>query len=52
VADPAIRRARRLSLELKYATIAVAVVALFVLLHAAGAFTGVQIRYPRDRPWV
>jgi hypothetical protein len=42
VADPATRRARRLSRELKYAAIAVTIVALFVLLHAAGAFTGVN----------
>jgi hypothetical protein len=42
VADQATRRARRLSLELKYAAIAVAIVLLFVVLHAAGAFRGVN----------
>jgi hypothetical protein len=42
VADQATRRARRLSLELKYAAIAVAIVLLFVVLHAFGAFTGVN----------
>jgi hypothetical protein len=42
VADQAQRRARRLSLELKYAAIAVAIVLLFVVLHAAGAFRGVN----------
>jgi hypothetical protein len=42
VADQANRRARRLSLELKYAVIAVAIVLLFVLLHAFGAFRGVN----------
>lgn len=36
------RRARRLSLELKYAAIAVAIVLLFVVLHASGAFSGVN----------
>lgn len=40
--DQATRRARRLSLELKYAAIAVSIVALFVLLHALGAFSGVN----------
>jgi hypothetical protein len=42
VADQAQRRARRLSLELKYAAIAVTIVLLFVILHAAGAFRGVN----------
>jgi len=42
VVDQATRRARRLSLELKYAAIAVSIVALFVLLHALGAFSGVN----------
>jgi hypothetical protein len=42
VADQATRRARRLSLELKYAAIAVAIVVLFVVLHASGAFNGVN----------
>jgi hypothetical protein len=42
VADQAQRRARRLSLELKYAAIAVAIVLLFVIMHAAGAFRGVN----------
>ena len=42
MADPAIRTARRLSRELKYAAIAVTIVAVFVLLHAVGAFTGVN----------
>jgi predicted Na+-dependent transporter len=42
VADQATRRARRLSVELKYATIAVAIVFLFVLLHAMGAFNDVN----------
>ncbi len=42
MADQAQRRARRLSLELKYAVIAVAIVLLFVVLHAAGAFRGVN----------
>jgi hypothetical protein len=42
VPDHATRRARRLSLELKYAAIAVAIVLLFVILHAAGAFRGVN----------
>ena len=40
--DQAARRARRLSLELKYAAIAVAIVLLFVVLHASGAFRGVN----------
>lgn len=40
--DQAARRARRLSLELKYATIAVTIVLLFVVLHAFGAFSGVN----------
>ncbi len=42
MADQATRRAKRLSLELKYAAIAVSIVALFVLLHALGAFSGVN----------
>jgi len=42
VTDQATRRARRLSLELKYAVIAVAIVLLFVVLHAFGAFSGVN----------
>jgi hypothetical protein len=42
VADRATRRARRLSLELKYAAIAVTIVLLFVLLHVFGAFSGVN----------
>jgi hypothetical protein len=42
VTDQATRRAKRLSLELKYAAIAVTIVALFVLLHALGAFSGVN----------
>lgn len=42
MADQATRRARRLSLELKYAVIAVTIVLLFVILHAAGAFNGVN----------
>jgi hypothetical protein len=42
VSDPASRRARRLSLELKYAAIAVLIVLLFVLLHLGGAFSGVN----------
>jgi hypothetical protein len=42
VADQATRRARRLSLELKYAAIAVLIVLLFVVLHAYGAFSGVN----------
>lgn len=40
--DQAARRAHRLSLELKYAAIAVAIVLLFVVLHAFGAFSGVN----------
>jgi hypothetical protein len=40
--EPATRRARRLSLELKYAAIAVALVFLFVVLHVVGAFSGVN----------
>lgn len=42
VADQATRRARRLSLELKYAAIAVTIVFSFVVLHAFGAFSGVN----------
>ena len=42
MADQATRRAKRLSLELKYAAIAVSIVGLFVLLHALGAFSGVN----------
>jgi hypothetical protein len=42
VTGDASRRARRLSLELKYAAIAVTIVLLFVVLHAAGAFQGVN----------
>jgi hypothetical protein len=42
VAEDATRRARRLSLELKYAAIAVVIVLLFVVLHAMGAFNGVN----------
>jgi hypothetical protein len=42
VTEQATRRERRLSLELKYAVIAVAIVLLFVVLHAAGAFSGVN----------
>jgi len=42
VVDQAARRAKRLSLELKYAAIAVSIVALFVLLNALGAFSGVN----------
>jgi hypothetical protein len=42
VADQATRRARRLSLELKYAAIAVTIVLLFVVLHAWGAFNDVN----------
>jgi hypothetical protein len=42
VSDQATRRAHRLSLELKYAAIAVAIVLLFVLLHGVGAFSGVN----------
>jgi hypothetical protein len=42
VSDHATGRARRLSLELKYAAIAVVIVLLFVVLHAAGAFSGVN----------
>lgn len=38
----AARRAHRLSLELKYAAIAVSIVVLFVVLHAMGAFSGVN----------
>ena len=40
--DQATGRARRLSLELKYAAIAVTIVLLFVVLHAFGAFSGVN----------
>ncbi len=42
MAEQATRRARRLSLELKYAAIAVTIVLLFVILHATGAFSGVN----------
>jgi hypothetical protein len=42
VVDRATPRARRLSLELKYAALAVLIVLLFVVLHAAGAFNGVN----------
>jgi hypothetical protein len=42
VSDQATRRSRRLSVELKYAAIAVLIVALFVLLHAMGAFSDVD----------
>jgi hypothetical protein len=42
VADHETRRERRLSLELKYAAIAVTIVLLFVVLHAFGAFSGVN----------
>jgi hypothetical protein len=42
VTDQATPRARRLSLERKYAAIAILVVLLFVVLHAAGAFSGVN----------
>jgi hypothetical protein len=42
VTEQAARRARRLSLELKYATIAVGIVLLFIILHASGAFSGVN----------
>jgi hypothetical protein len=42
VTEPATRRARLLSLELKYAAIAVSIVLLFVVLHAAGAFDDVN----------
>jgi len=42
VSDQASRRSRRLSVELKYATIAVLIVTVFVVLHAAGAFSGVN----------
>lgn len=42
MADQATRRARRLSLELKYAAIAVGIVLLFVILHAAGTFSDVN----------
>jgi hypothetical protein len=42
VTDHVSRRARRLSLELKYAAFAVAIVALFLVLHVAGAFNGVN----------
>jgi hypothetical protein len=42
VADELTRRASRLSLELKYAAIAVTIVGLFVGLHAAGVFSGVD----------
>ena len=44
VADQATRTATapRLSLELKYAAIAVTIVFLFVVLHATGAFSGVN----------
>jgi hypothetical protein len=42
VTEHATQRARRLSLELKYAAIAVTIVLTFVVLHAAGAFDGVN----------
>lgn len=42
MADQVARRAKRLSLELKYAAIAVSIVGLFVLFHALGAFSGVN----------
>jgi hypothetical protein len=42
VSDQASGRSRRLSVELKYAAIAVLIVAVFVVLHAAGAFSGVN----------
>jgi hypothetical protein len=42
VTDQATRRAHRLSLELKYAAIAVTIVLAFLVLHAAGAFNGVN----------
>jgi hypothetical protein len=42
VTENATNRARRLSLELKYAGIAVTIVLLFVVLHAAGAFDDVN----------
>jgi hypothetical protein len=42
VDEPTSRRERRLSLELKYAAIAVTIVAIFLILHATGAFTGVN----------
>jgi hypothetical protein len=42
VAEQATRRARRLSLELKYAAIAVGIVVAFIALHAFGAFNGVN----------
>ncbi len=35
-------RSRRLSVELKYAAIAVVIVAVFVILHAMGTFSGVN----------
>ena len=40
--EPTSRRERRLSLELKYAAIAVAIVAVFLVLHVMGAFSGVK----------
>ena len=42
VPDQASRRSRRLSVELKYATIAVLIVATFVVLHVMGTFSGVN----------
>ena len=40
--EPTSRRERRLSLELKYAAIAVAIVVVFLVLHVMGAFSGVN----------
>ena len=52
MADQATRRARRLSLELKYAAIAVAIVMLFVVLHAVDAFAGVNNTVKTASNWL
>lgn len=46
------RRERRLSIELKYAVFAVVLLALFVVLHAAGAFSGVNETVNEGIDWL
>jgi hypothetical protein len=40
--EPEIQRARRVSIELKYSIIAILMVIVFIALHAADAFQGVN----------
>ena len=50
--EPEIRRERRVSIELKYATIAILLAILFIVLHAADAFSGVNNTVKSGVDWL